>query len=108
MRELINQLKAQGSSNSFQARMKHSINRAFIYGMESGLVRGMHQSPTFGVQVDKREERKPEILNLGQIRKLLEQAKAIDHKWFPVWAMALLTGMRSGELYALLWSDVNW
>jgi len=31
----------------------------------------------------------------------------MNHQWYPIWAMALMTGMRSGELYALEWSDVD-
>ena len=30
-----------------------------------------------------------------------------NHPWFAVWAMALYTGMRNGELYALKWSSVD-
>jgi integrase len=32
----------------------------------------------------------------------------MQHPWYHHWAMALLTGMRSGELYALLWTDIDW
>ena len=42
-----------------------------------------------------------------EIRKLLADAKTLDHPWYPHWAMALLTGARSGELFALVWSDVD-
>ncbi|MCM0606939.1 MAG: tyrosine-type recombinase/integrase [Xanthomonadaceae bacterium] len=28
--------------------------------------------------------------------------------WYPIWALALMTGMRSGELYALSWKDIDW
>ncbi len=47
------------------------------------------------------------ILTLGEIRALLTQARDHDHAWYPTWAMALLTGMRSGELNALLWTDIE-
>ncbi len=32
----------------------------------------------------------------------------MNSKWYSIWYMALMTGMRSGELYALLWSDIDW
>lgn len=54
------------------------------------------------------QRKKPEILTLAEIRKLLSEAKALNHAWYPVWALAILTGMRSGELYALTWQDVDW
>src|ERR1039458_9898598 len=49
----------------------------------------------------------PEILNLGQIRDLLRYARDIKHLWYHHWALALFTGMRSGELYALQWDQVD-
>jgi integrase len=52
------------------------------------------------------EEVKP-ILMLEEVRKLLFEAKVRKHPWYPIWAMALVTGMRSGELMALDWEDVD-
>jgi integrase len=108
VREVLTQYRANGGSYGYQKKMKHIINQCFVFGMESGLIRGVDRSPSFGVQIERREERKPEILTIGEIRKLLIEAKNLRHPWYPIWAMALLTGMRSGELYALLWSDVDW
>ncbi len=108
VKELINQLKAQGRSYEFIKRMKNMLTRIFRFGMEKRLIKGLDQAPTFGVQLGKAVEKKPEILTLTEIRKLLSMAKEIQHPWYPHWAMALLTGMRSGELYALLWTDIDW
>ncbi len=33
--------------------------------------------------------------------------KITGHRFHPIWVLALFTGMRSGELYALRWSDVD-
>jgi integrase len=38
---------------------------------------------------------------------LIEYAHGANHPWKRIWAVALLTGMRSGELYALTWKDVD-
>lgn len=37
-----------------------------------------------------------------------EIAFAQKYEWRYVWALALLTGMRNGELFALQWSDIDW
>lgn len=108
MRELIAQLDAQGLSASHQLKMKVVIGRVFNFGMDRGLIRGVQQSPTIGIKLGRDEEKKPEILTIDEIRKLLQTAKDVGHRWYPIWAMALLTGMRNGELYALLWSDIDW
>lgn len=108
VRSLIHQIKAQGASNSFQNKMKHTINRVFTFGIESRLIKGIQVSPTFGIKIGRKEEKKPEILTIAEIRKFLVQARLLNHPWYSVWATALLTGMRSGELYALLWTDIDW
>ena len=79
-----------------------------MYGMERRLIKDMDRPPTFGVQLGKPAEKKPEILTLAEIRKLLSSAREMKHPWYHHWALALLTGMRSGELYALLWTDIDW
>jgi integrase len=61
-----------------------------------------------GIKISRIEERKPEILTLTEIRKLLQTALQTNHEWYPVWAGALLTGMRSGELYAREWKEDDW
>lgn len=108
LRELFSQLRAHGFSVSHQLKMKVVIGRVFTFGIEHGLIRGPLQSPTMGIQLGREEEKKPEILTLTEIRRLLQEARHLDHPWYPVWALALLTGMRNGELYALLWSDIDW
>ena len=47
------------------------------------------------------------VLNKEQIRHFLTSAKKMNHEYYPVWAMALYTGMRSGELYALKWKNIS-
>jgi integrase len=48
-----------------------------------------------------------EVLNRVEVDKLLSEGKVTNHYFYPVWVTALMTGMRSGELNALLWSDVD-
>jgi integrase len=105
---VLNQLKADGKSKSYQNVVKVIINRAFNFGMDSGMLKGVERSPTYGISLGRREEVTPEILNLTQIKSLLSRARALKHPWYPIWAFALLTGMRNGELNALLWSDIDW
>lgn len=90
-----------------QIKIKMILTKVFTYGIEASLIKGMQQVPTLGLKFQKAPEKKPEILSLAEIRKLLEAAKEMDHRWYPIWALALLTGMRNGELYALVWDDVD-
>ncbi len=94
-------------SVAHQIKVKSILNKIFNFGIEVGLIKGMPMLPTAGIRFQKEEEKMPEILTISEIKKLLFAAKEIDHRWYPVWAFALLTGMRNGEIFALLWDDVD-
>lgn len=51
------------------------------------------------------KKRKAQYLTLGQAKTLLEKAQG--SMWEPFIALALGLGMRSGELLALRWEDIN-
>jgi len=53
------------------------------------------------------EKKAPDILGLEEIKKFLSVAKAVNHHWYSIWAFAILTGMRSGELHALSWEQID-
>lgn len=85
-----------------------AIKGLFDWAVLSGKFKTTKLCPVEGYKSRKRKEEKmPEILTLSEIRKLLKTAREIDHAWYPVWALALYTGMRSGELYALEWDKVD-
>jgi integrase len=89
-------------------RLRTAIDAIFKWGTLSGRIKGVAVIPTEGYASTRREEEKmPEILNLEQIRTLLSFAEKVNHPWYAHWALALFTGMRSGELYALEWDQVD-
>lgn len=106
-REVLDRVLVQGRSKAFQKRVKNTVNMIFNWGIETKVIRGVTCSPVYGLRIVVKEERRPEILKLDEMRKLLSEARAVNHEWYFVWAVALLTGMRNGELYALRWSDVD-
>lgn len=106
-REVLDRVLARGRTKAFQKRLKNTINMIFNWGIESKIIRGVTHSPVFGLKIVLKEDKKPEILKLEETRRLLIEARERRNSWYPIWAMALLTGMRNGELYALKWSDVD-
>lgn len=105
--DLFNDLTKKKISIGHQKIIKNVIIRAYDFAVKNRLISQMTICPVTSFKFPKVEDKIPEILNLSQIRKLLLGAKNLNHSWFVVWATALLTGMRNGELYALTWSDVN-
>lgn len=89
-------------------RLRTAIDTVYKWGMLSGRLKGIQSIPTEGFQTHRKQEEKlPEILTLQEIRQLLSFAKQTEHEWYPIWALALFTGMRSGELFALQWDAVD-
>lgn len=106
-REVLDRVLVQGRSKAFQKRVKNTINMIFNWGIESKIIRGVTHSPVLGLKIVLKEDKKPEILKLDELRLLLREARERNHPWYSIWAVALLTGMRNGELFALKWSDVD-
>jgi len=107
-RDMLFAMDQAGKSKGFRKSLKHTVNVVFKWGIEERLIKGASQSPTEGLQIARSMvEKVPDILTIEEIRKLLVEAKLLEHPWYSVWASALLTGMRNGELHALLWTDVD-
>lgn len=108
IKHILREAEAQGKSRSFQVNLKAAINGVYKWAIDEGLLKGITKLPTEEVQLQKRNEEKlPEILTLEEVRKLISEARLHRHPWYSVWVTALLTGMRSGELHALLWTDID-
>jgi len=106
-RDALDQVLIEGKSKGLQRRVKNTINLIYNWAIEEKLIRGIHNSPVYGLKIIIKNEKRPEILTTDEIRKLLLEANLNNHEWYYIWAVALLTGMRNGELYALKWSDVD-
>lgn len=104
--EVFESMKSKGICFGHRKKMKQVLKTIFDYGIQSGEV-NLVRSPTFEVMLKRDSEKKPEILTIQEIQMLITKAFESDHEWKRIWFMALMTGMRSGELLALEWSDVN-
>jgi integrase len=106
-RKVLDAVIRAGRSKAHQKKIKNTINMIYNWGIEERLISNVHNSPVYGLQIVTTEDKRPEILKVSEIRTLLYEAKVHNNEWYPVWAVALLTGMRNGELYALKWEDVD-
>lgn len=79
------------------------VRRIFELAVEEGL---LTKNPAKGISI-KVPEAKQLVLNSNEAQKLLNIAKQLSHRFYDVWVFALLTGMRSGEMYSLVWSDID-
>ena len=79
------------------------IKKVLDHAIESGYI---DRNPMPKIRLKSNSKLKT-VLNERQIKTLLQKARDCEHAWYPIWATALLTGMRNGELYALKWEDVS-
>jgi integrase len=105
--KLFHQMKEKGSSTSTIQKLRGDIRKVFEYGMLFDHIKGIKHSPTTGVSIKSRRRMRTEILRDDEIKKLLSYAKSYEPAWYPIWAFAVYTGCRNGELYALKWSDID-
>lgn len=92
-----------GRSPSQQKSMLQYIRCAFDFAVENG---HLPKNPTPNITIRIGDKIK-KVLTEEQVRTLLNKAKALNWKWYPHYAMAVYTGCRSGELYAMTWDKVD-
>ena len=79
------------------------LRSVFLYALEQGKIM---RNPTPLIKF-KVSDKIKSGLNEEQILTLLRRAQELDWVWYPHYAVALYTGMRNGEMYALTWDKIN-
>lgn len=95
--------KTKSRSPSQQKNLLKYIRLCMEYALEAGYI-NRNPSPQMKFKVGDKLKR---FLTKEQVRTLLTTAKNYNLEWYPHWSMALYTGMRNGELYALTWDKVS-
>jgi integrase len=89
------------------AKLKDAIKNVFQWGIDQEVIKEILESPTEGISVSRKTTRRTDVFTDEMARTFLNKAQSMNHPWFPVWLMAINTGMRSGELYALNWTNID-
>lgn len=101
--ELIFEKCAEIVSPNNRKTILKMVKRLFQMALEEGKI---DRNPCVGVQV-KAPEVEQKVLTSSEVGIFLAEAKITNHRFYTIWAMALMTGMRSGELFALRWTDLD-
>lgn len=95
-------LEKNGVSASIREAIHLRLHRALAVALKRGLVL---RNVTDAVDRPKRRSNPIRVLNLDEIRRFL--AAASSDRLYPLYVVAIYTGLRQGELFALQWSDVD-
>lgn len=90
-------------STSQQKNLVKYLRKVFRFYLEKGWITN---SPVPQIQFRHIGKLKA-VLNREQFEKLLQLALETGHEWLPIWSLAVMTGLRNGELYALQWDQVD-
>ncbi len=104
---LLHKLKLDGYADCTVKRFLGDLKKVFNFAICEELLPGVQKNPTVGISIKSRRRKRDEILLYDEIKKLLTYGKLYEQKWYFIWAFAVYTGMRNGELYALKWSDIE-
>lgn len=107
IRDIFKNMDQKGRALSYQKQLKRVANQIFDWAIEERIINENLQSPFKFIKLGSAGEKLPEILSEDEVKRLLREARDINHEWYPIWAMAVMTGMRSGELCALTWDCVD-
>jgi len=105
-RQIIKQAFDKGATKNLRKEIKGTLNAIFEWAMQEGRLPEMRISPAKNIDIlcpgeVVAEEDRQEILNHGQITKILELAEKNEHPWYPVWLTGFHSGLRTSELEAL-------
>lgn len=92
-----------GVTKNIQKVVLKKIRRLLEMAIEDGII---PRNPAVGIKI-KTSIAEKKVLNSNETELLLESAKSCNHRFYYHWAFALLTGMRTGEMYALRWPDID-
>ena len=79
------------------------VKRIFEMAGEEGV---LSKNPALSIKVKVPQAQK-KVLNAQEAGTLLEEACKRQHRFYKVWVFALMTGMRSGEIFAMRWQDID-
>jgi len=80
------------------AILRRSLNEA----LRSGLI---IRNPTDAVTPPRPAKKPPQTLSADEVNVFLKSVE--DHHWYPIYILAITTGMRKSEILGLQWGDVD-
>lgn len=100
--DLYDALLAEGLAPATVRQVHAILRKAYADAVRRGLVT---TNPVLAATPPKVEEPELEVWTPQQLQRFLEAAR--EDEWWPLWRLAVVTGMRRGELLGLQRADID-
>jgi len=105
VQRFYNYLQKEGLSHHAVAVTHKTLRVAMNHAVKLGLI---GRNPCSGTTTPKPEQTEMKFYDDQQVKSLLKTAKDIGDKLYPLYYLAIHTGMRQAELIGFKWEDINW
>lgn len=92
-----------GASDWTRKNIHKRIFRMFEIAVDDGEI---YKNPARGIKIST-PTYEGVALTTSEVQALLSKAKTLNHPYYPHWVIALMTGLRNGELYSLRYEQIN-
>lgn len=104
IQRFYNQKVAEGVGLRTVQKAHTVIHASLNAALKMGLI---GRNPDDATQPPKPTHKEMRFLNQGEVKRLLETSKRINDRNFALYFIAIVTGMRQGELLGLKWENVD-
>ena len=105
IQRFYNYLQKEGLSPHAVAVTHKTLRVAMSHAVKLRLI---VRNPCSGTTPPKPEQTEMQFYDDRQVRSLLKRAREITTKFYPLYYLAIHTGMRQAELIGLKWQDIDW
>lgn len=98
-------LTKEGSSEHQVSTIHKVLRLALNHAMKMGYIA---RNPAVGTTPPKPKQKEMSFYDENQVQVFLDAALEIGDRFYPIYYMAIHTGMRQAELMGLKWSDLDW
>lgn len=110
----LTQLRPDHLQNLYTKKLEEGLSKRTVQHMHAVIRRSLNQAlkwdligrnPATVVTAPTPDRRPPKTFSSDQAKQFLESVE--DHRWYPIYVLAITTGMRQGEILGLHWEDVD-
>lgn len=105
IQRFYNFLQKEGLSHHAVAVTHKTLRVAMNHAVKLRLI---GRNPCSGTTPPKPQQTEMNFYDDRQVRSLLKTARDIEDKLYPLYYLAIHTGMRQAELIGLKWEDIDW